>query len=48
VSQFNSADDDIGEWLVHIFGLSFIYPEEMEDCFTNYFMVDKPENSAIT
>ncbi|KAF0757477.1 Uncharacterized protein FWK35_00019609 [Aphis craccivora] len=47
-TEFNSTDDDVGKCLVHIFGLSFINPEEVEDYFTDYFMANKPENSAIT
>ncbi|CAI6349412.1 unnamed protein product [Macrosiphum euphorbiae] len=46
--QFNSANDDVGKWLVHIFGLPFLNPEEVAECFTEYFMADKPENAAIT
>jgi len=43
-----TAVDDVGKWLVHIFGLSFLNPEEVEDCFTDHFMADKPANLAIT
>ncbi|XP_060869531.1 uncharacterized protein LOC132944258 [Metopolophium dirhodum] len=46
--QFNSANDDVGKCLVHIFGLPFLNPEEVAECFTEYFMADKPENAAIT
>ncbi|CAI6364293.1 unnamed protein product [Macrosiphum euphorbiae] len=46
--QFNSSNDDVGKWLVHIFGLPFLNPEEVAECFTEYFMADKPENAAIT
>jgi len=40
--QFNSADDDVGKWFVHIFVLSFLNPEEVKDFFTDHFMADKP------
>jgi len=46
--QFNSANGDVGKWLVYIFGLPFLNPEEVAECFTDYFMADKPENTAIT
>ncbi|KAL4141950.1 hypothetical protein QTP88_004489 [Uroleucon formosanum] len=46
--QFNSANDDVGKWLVHIFGLPFLNPEEVAECFTEYFIAHKPENAAIT
>jgi len=46
--QFNSANGDVGKWLVHIFGLPFLNPEEVGECFTEYFMADKPEYTAIT
>ncbi|KAF0701996.1 Uncharacterized protein FWK35_00035054 [Aphis craccivora] len=45
--QFNSANDDVGKWLVHIFGLPFLNPEEVAECFTDYCMADKPEIAAI-
>uniref|UniRef100_A0A2S2QVK6 MULE transposase domain-containing protein n=1 Tax=Sipha flava TaxID=143950 RepID=A0A2S2QVK6_9HEMI len=46
--QFNSANDDVGKWLVLIFGLPFFNPEEVAECFTKHFMADKPENASIT
>ena len=33
--------------MVHIFGLPFLYLEEVGERFINYFIVDKPEHSAI-
>lgn len=44
--QFNEANDDVDR-LVHIFGLLIFNLEVVEECFTDYFMAQKPENAAI-
>lgn len=52
LSQFNSADDNVEKWFVHIFGIYLIIKPrdqmEVEECFTDYFMAENPVNSAIT
>ncbi|KAJ4448057.1 hypothetical protein ANN_10069 [Periplaneta americana] len=35
------------KWLKHTFGLMFLFPHEVESCFTEDFMSDKPVDEQI-
>lgn len=35
--EFNIANDELGEWLVHIFGLPLFNAIDVGDCFVDIF-----------
>jgi hypothetical protein len=37
---------EIGKWLTRFFGLPFLAPDEVEDCFTDDIMSDAPDAEA--
>lgn len=41
-SEYKNVDSEIGRWLKHFFGLTFLSPEEVGDSFIEDFMSDKP------
>ncbi|KAL4135476.1 hypothetical protein QTP88_007082 [Uroleucon formosanum] len=45
--DFNFANNELGNWLVHLFGLPFLNPIEVGDCFVDSFMAENPENNKI-
>jgi hypothetical protein len=46
-SEYKNEHSPIGTWLKHLFGLTFLPPAEVGDCFAEDFMCEKPENSKI-
>lgn len=45
--QYKDASDEIGKWLVYMFGLCFLSPEEVSDCFVEDFVAIKPDNKKL-
>jgi hypothetical protein len=45
--KLNDANDNLENWLVHLFGLPFIYPTEVGDCFMYSLRSVKPDNINI-
>jgi hypothetical protein len=46
-SEYKNEQSPIGTWLKHLFGLTFLPPAEVGDCFAEDFMCEKPENSKL-
>ncbi|KAH0822407.1 hypothetical protein GEV33_000384 [Tenebrio molitor] len=46
-SECKNEQSPIGTWLKHLFGLTFLPPAEVGDCFAEDFMCEKPENSKL-
>ena len=45
-SEFKT-DSEIGKWLKHIFGLTYLNPKDVEDCFVFELMAYKPQNAIL-
>lgn len=45
--EFSDKNSEIGKWLKHTFGLTYISQEEVEDCFAFDLMSYKPESEAL-
>lgn len=46
-SVYKNRDSPDGTWLRHIFGLSYLPPQEVGECFAIEMSEDKPTNSVI-
>lgn len=47
VREFNNKESDIGKWMRHTFGLTYLAPEEVEDCYVFDLMSYKPNNESL-
>nr|CAI5821719.1 unnamed protein product [Callosobruchus analis] len=45
--KYKNRQSPIGNWLNHLFGLPFLPPAEVGECFVQNFMSDKPEDSKV-
>jgi len=45
-SEYKDKSSEIGKWLTRFFGLPFLAPDEVEDCFTDDIMSDAPDAEA--
>jgi hypothetical protein len=43
--SYKDKSSEIGKWLTRFFGLPFLAPDEVEDCFTDDIMSDAPDAS---
>nr|CAI5830924.1 unnamed protein product [Callosobruchus analis] len=46
-SEYKNQQSPIGNWLNHLFGLTFLPPPEVGECFAQDFMSDKPQDSKV-
>jgi len=46
-SVYKDDSSEIGKWLRSILGLLFLNPEDVSDCFTEYFMSECPINERL-
>nr|CAI5841229.1 unnamed protein product [Callosobruchus analis] len=46
-SEYKNQQSPLGNWLNHLFGLTFLPPAEVGECFTQDFMSDKPQDSKV-
>jgi hypothetical protein len=46
-SEYKNEQSPIGTWLKHLFGLTFLPPAEVGDCFAEDFTCEKTENSKL-
>jgi hypothetical protein len=44
-SENCNAESDIGKWLTNFFGLPFLKPDEIEDCFVEDLFSEAPQDS---
>jgi hypothetical protein len=44
-SENCNAESDIGKWLTNFFGLPFLKPDEIEDCFVEDLFNEAPQDS---
>ena len=44
-SEYKDTDSEIEKWLSYFFGLSFLNPTEVEDCFVEDLMALGPQSS---
>ena len=44
-SEYCNAESDIGKWLTNFFGLPFLKPDEIEDCFVEDLFSEAPQDS---
>ena len=47
-SEYKDTDSEIGKWLSYFFGLSFLNPTEVEDCFVEDLMALPPQNDRCS
>jgi hypothetical protein len=47
-SEYKDTDSKIGKWLSYFFGLSFLNPTEVEDCFAEDLMALAPQNDRCS
>lgn len=47
-SEYRSGNSEIGKWLTHVFGLPFLNPEEVGDCFAFDLANEQPADNRIT
>nr|CAI5837421.1 unnamed protein product [Callosobruchus analis] len=45
--EYKNQQSPIGNWLNHLFGLTFLPPAEVGECFAQDFMSDKPQDSKV-
>jgi hypothetical protein len=45
-SEYCNAESDIGKWLTNFFGLPFLKPDEIEDCFVEDLFSEAPQDST--
>lgn len=45
---YNDPESEEGKWLRHIFGLTYLNPEDVGDCVAFDFAADQPDNPKIT
>nr|CAI5865708.1 unnamed protein product [Callosobruchus analis] len=46
-SEYKNQQSPIGNWLNHLFGLTFLPPAEVGEYFAQDFMSDKPQDSKV-
>ncbi|KAE9522740.1 hypothetical protein AGLY_016849 [Aphis glycines] len=46
--EYNDNTSDVGKWLGNIFGMPFLNPEEVGDCFAMDFISGMPQNNKLT
>lgn len=46
-SEYKNNSSVVGKLLRHVYGLPFLPPVEVGDCFVEEFMADKPEDDKI-
>lgn len=46
-THYKNLDSEVGKWLRHTFGLTYLNPQEVEDCFVFDLMSYKPENTFV-
>lgn len=46
-SEYNSANNEVGQWLNYVFGLPFLHPNEVSDCFTLDLMGIQPNDNRV-
>lgn len=46
-SEFKNKDSEIGRWLKHTFGLTYLCPDEVGDCFAFDLYSDKPHHPDV-
>ena len=46
--EYQNENSEIGKWLRHTFGLCFLSPEDVSDCFVFDFQSDQPTHAAVT
>ena len=42
------GESEVGKWLKGIFGIAFLNPEEVQDCFVEDFMAVAPQDKCCT
>lgn len=47
VQEYKDTNSEIGKWLRHTFGLTYLNPVEVEECFVYDFMSYKPKNATL-
>jgi len=47
ISEFKNKDFDVGRTLKHIFGLPYLPPSKILNCFTEYLMAIKPKTYQL-
>lgn len=48
VSEFKNNNSKVGQWIKHTFGLTFLNPSEVEDCFVFDLLLSyKPKKSLL-
>lgn len=45
--DYNDMSSEIGQWIRHTFGLLFLDPYEVSECFVNDFMSDCPDDERL-
>lgn len=45
--EFKKSGSDISKWLHHFFGLAFLSPEEVADCFAEDLIHDMPKDKKV-
>jgi len=46
-TKYQDRSSEIGKWLRHTFGLLFLEPNNVLDCFLQNFMVDRPIDDKV-
>jgi len=47
-NEYKNTNSEIGKWLRHTFGLLFLNPQEVSDCFSYDFKRDRPDNDLLS
>jgi hypothetical protein len=45
--EYKDASSSIGQWLRHLFGLTFLSPEQVGDCFVEDFYAEIPDDERV-
>lgn len=46
--NLDKSNTEHGKWMQHLFGLPFLTPEKVNDCFANYFMSDISKSKTFS
>lgn len=46
--DYRDEESTIGNWIRHLFGLTFLNPDEVGDCFVFDFATDQPDDPRVT
>lgn len=46
-SEYRDANNEVGRWLNYVFGLPFLQPSEVSDCFALDLMSTQPNDSRV-